>query len=84
MFGKLASVLALAPVTPSDFKTQPIPVAVSYFFFFPQGIKRREELLGLPKLAKKNMGGPVKPEPQTTNNCNAGGTLTRGNYSLFI
>ena len=36
------------------------------------------------ELAKKNMGGPVKPEPQTTNNCNAGGTLTRGNYSLFI
>ena len=83
MFGKLESVLALAPMTPSDFKTQPIPVAV-FFGFFSQGIKRREELLRLLKLAKKNMGGPVKPEPQTTNNCNAGGTLTRGNYSLFI
>ena len=32
-----------------------------------QIIKRREELLRLPKLAKKNMGGPVKSEPQIDN-----------------
>ena len=31
LFGKLVSILALAPVTPSDFKTQPIPVAVFSF-----------------------------------------------------
>lgn len=43
LFGKLASVLALAPVTPSDFKTQPIPVAV-FFFFSPRHKERAAKI----------------------------------------
>lgn len=52
LFGKLASVLALAPVTPSDFKTQPFPVAV---FFFPPRHKKKRGTIRAAKISKEEI-----------------------------